>query len=153
AISMGYLDMDVLEVLRTMARCAPRDFNALDSILTSAGPMDRIPRAEALKPLAEFGLLLMAASGTALDVLRTNHVEMPQYRGVVYELNLQDKNMRSFGEEYLSLATSTAIAPASAAHYGFTPGNLFVTNRFCQYRGTNNGAVTEFTPEGQFVRA
>jgi len=151
AISMGYLD--IADFVNLAGGCGARDYELFDSLVSRTQDLDDEPFATFLKPLAEFGLLLLILGQTAADPVRQDRVVSASGPGVVCELNARTGEVvRTFGSEHLFRARSIAIAPPKSARHGFTAGNLFVLHDGFPQQGLNAAAVVEFTPDGQFVR-
>ena len=102
--------------------------------------------------LAEFGLLLMAVSGAARRQLNGDRLSKPLLRGVIYEVSKNGKASKSFGEDWIGGARSIVVAPEIASKQGFTVGNLFVAHDLKPQQNLNRGAISEFTPDGEYVR-
>jgi DNA-binding CsgD family transcriptional regulator len=153
AVAMGYLNLDVVEVVSGAAHCNIHEFWEFQAFLNRIGGAHRELNETELRSLAEFGLLLFVLSGAAALPLYSDMQWQPPPRGVVCELNAQGKVVRSFGTEHLRRVQGITLAPSHAARHGFTPGNLFVVHHAMPQQGLNDSAIVEFTPDGKFVRA
>jgi DNA-binding CsgD family transcriptional regulator len=152
AISMGYLDLDALDIIAAASSTGARNYSLFETMATSMYDLNRPQAAERLRPLAEFGLLLMILAGEA-DFLMQNNASATQHpASMVCEVNAKGDVVRSFGADILRSAGGIAIAPPVAARHGFTPGNLYVLHTLTAETEVNLCAITEFTPDGRFVK-
>jgi DNA-binding CsgD family transcriptional regulator len=152
AISMGYLDMDALDIVTDAGSNGPRNWNLFDSMVTSV-PATTAPEYDAtLRPLAEFGLLLMTVAGHTRFLQEQNGSIAKQRASIVCEIDGRGEVVRSFGADRLRGNCSIVIAPPHAAQQGFTPGHLYVNHLLPASDGLQTNAISEFTPDGRFVR-
>lgn len=149
AISLGYLPLSALEVLAYSSKTRMRDFSAFDYYISFPGATPGV-EAGNLKPLAAFGLLLLAASGAAGSALGYTPFSA---RNAACEVDALGEVVRQFEIERSGRACAIAIAPPQAAGCGFTPGNLFVIMSSTPLHGLNRSEIAEYTPDGEFVHA
>lgn len=152
AISMGYLDLDALDIVSAAGNVAPRNYSLFDTIATSMYDLNREQAAEHLRPLAEFGLLLVLLAGGTEFLVRQEEAPLKRQVSLVCEIDAKGEVIRSFGADVLRGARIIAIAPPAAARQGFTPGHLYVCHCLPAQDALNIEAFCEFTPDGRFVR-
>jgi DNA-binding CsgD family transcriptional regulator len=152
AISMGYLDIDAFRMVALAGNNSPREYRLFDTLTSEAQAVDHAPLDTAIRPLAEFGLLLLLLAGKMAHLAVVEAQARPLPRAVVCEVDSVGRLVRTFGSDRLFGRTGLVVAPPRAARQGFHPGHLFVTSQQIAVSGLNLSALHEFTPEGQFVR-
>jgi DNA-binding NarL/FixJ family response regulator len=152
AAAMGYIGWGSVEDLLGPLREETCGFDPFQSFCTTVGSVAPTFRLEERRPLAAFGLLLLAVSGATARQRIGDARRDATPRGLVYRINARGEVTHRFGREQMRTARAIAIAPLRAAEQGFTPGNLFVAHDQVPQRGLNRGAITEFTPDGEYVR-
>ena len=154
AISMGYLDLDVMDFVNTTGQCAPRDFSTLDSTMSYLDGARYIGNPTSWQELAAFGLFLMLASGEAAQSLYVAQCT-PEAKGVLYRLKRSDNETfrlnRIIEPGLLHAPCGLTIAPLHALNAGFQPGNLFVLHHSPVCDGMNKGEIVEIAPHGRVV--
>jgi DNA-binding CsgD family transcriptional regulator len=153
AISMGYLDIGEAKWLEQAGHVGQSNFSTFNSWLSTTGGKETVAAAQQSRLLAQFGLLLLTASGAAAQATVHLYNSQSLSRGIVCEVNRDGGIVRSFGEDYLRYQPAITLAPPHAARQGFTPGRLFIQHHGAPVQGVNLSEILEFTPEGQFVRA
>ncbi|HZO88886.1 MAG TPA: LuxR C-terminal-related transcriptional regulator [Chthonomonadaceae bacterium] len=152
AAELGYLEKEAVQLLEFGTVDSGRNFTRFDTLCHHGGDIDRALEAVGLRPLVEFGLLLLSISSLAARYI-SSYEQIYQKQGIVCALDRSGNVVRCFGQEQMGIARCIVIAPPHAAEAGFTPGNLFIAHDYVPQRALNRGAIAEFTPQGQFVRA
>jgi hypothetical protein len=114
--------------------------------------LNRERTAERLRPLAEFGLLLMVLAGGTEYLIRNNEYAAQNPVSLICEINAEGNIVRSFGKDVLRGRCGIAVAPESCRHHGFTPGNLYVQHALCAGDNLNRYAISEFSSDGRLVK-
>lgn len=155
AISMGYLDLDVMDFVNAAGRCAPQDYSTLDSMVSYLDSVKYVDNPTPWEELAAFGLFLMLASGMAANCLYVGR-RTPKASGVLYRLKREDNGTfqatRIVGAGLLRAPCGVAVAPLHALNAGFQPGNLFVIHHSPFGTGMNKGEIVEIAPNGSVIR-
>ena len=127
AISMGYLEMDALDIVRSITQNSVRNYSLFNALMSIAPSLDGPPRAGGMRPLAEFGLFLVALSGIG-EKFHEDAISFPSYAvpAMVQIISRQGQVIRSFGQDFLYGHCTLTMIPPHAARQGFTPGNLLV---------------------------
>jgi len=152
AAEIGLLDIDPIFVLRLVSGSVERSSQMVDTFCQGAGRLDSDPALADLKQLAGFGLLLMALSGAMARQLSGDSPENFASRGLVLELDRKGVAQRTFGPDRMGTAHSIVQAPEHAATAGYTPGNLFIAHNLVPQQGLNRAAISEYMPDGKYVR-
>ena len=154
AISMGYLDLDKLDLLYGVNGSSRHNYGLLPPLIAYRQEIEKPEHADMRESLLEFGLLLLTLAWPVASLVRDDATSRQHaHTGVVCQVSPEGKVLRTFGADHLHSVGGLVIAPPQAAWQGFTPGNLFVGNGPLPIRGLNQSEVVEFTPEGRFVRA
>lgn len=151
AISMGYLEMDAMQLIQECSRCNVRNFTPFDTLMTYPEGRHQKFAATGLNRLAAFGLLLLVASGVAtfpLDLLEdvTNGP-----RGKLCRIGSDGTILQTIEADWMVGMHGLAIAPPEAAAQGFAPGHLYLSTEL-PIQGLNSRAIVEMTPTGERVR-
>ena len=129
AISMNYLPIDVLEWIRTAGNCHPKDYSALDTLISNSSDIETLPEPAYWRDLASFGLLLLLSSRTG-TVAQSLEAQKKPANGILVCIKAQPNGTyltRQLIEPgLLRTPTGIAVAPLGAERKGFTRGNLFV---------------------------
>ena len=152
AAALGCVAWGTLEDLMVPIRPETHGLDPFQDFCSTVGDVEPVLNLAELRPLAAFGLLLVAISGAAARQKHGDTRSNATPRGIVYRMNRRGQVTIRFGQDQMGTARSLAIAPLNAAAHGFTPGNLFVAHDQIPQHGLNRGAVTEFAPNGEYVR-
>ncbi len=153
AISMGYLNLDVLDIIAGASHTSARNYRLFDTLVSNMSPLDQGIHDTTFRPLAEFGLLLMILAGRAAAQEKADETQVKLRHAAICGLDSRGKVIQVFGAEHLRGICGMAVAPRQAARQGFTPGHLFVVGDTGHpQNGLNTVSIREFTPEGRFIR-
>jgi DNA-binding CsgD family transcriptional regulator len=151
AAALGYLDFDALGSILLAGRQESSLLNRFQVFCLAICLLGPEFRLDEMEPIATFGLFLLMLSGAAarqLDGDRNN----PASPGCLCALSAEGAVVRFCQAEAMGPGHDAVVIPGHAAQRGFTPGNVLVVHTFKPQQGLNRGAITEFTPTGQFVR-
>jgi DNA-binding CsgD family transcriptional regulator len=153
AVTMGFLDMDVFDLLTRSSRCNIGDFGLFSALVGYTEGADTYLSASGMKPVADLALLLLVLSGAAKGFLALDEYDKHlAARSAVWELDVQGWRLSVIGGGYVEYVSAMVVAPPHAALQGFTPGNVFMLDCYAPQQGLNLSAVVEFAPDGRFVR-
>ncbi|MCC6446652.1 MAG: hypothetical protein IT210_24770, partial [Armatimonadetes bacterium] len=153
AVAMGYLEMGEADLFGALAGAPIHNFGNFRTLLQYSGSEPEAMAVRGFRDIAAFGLLLLILASRTTAHLAQWHSGNPLPQGIICELSPEGKVIRSFGREHLQYPRAIAVAPLRAARHGFTPGHFYVGDRYRPEKGLNNSCISEFTPEGEFVRS
>jgi DNA-binding CsgD family transcriptional regulator len=151
AITMGYLDIDAIHWIVAGSKCRPRCYHLFDTALTVWERSRGWGDSQIQQALAQFGLLLLVASGMAMVLPSWEARGKAPGKSVVCALDADGRIVRSFPVDSRHLG-SVVIAPPRAIRQGFTPGHLYVSMQRTHPEGLNTALIGEFSPDGRPVR-